>query len=96
MGSGHCSEFSSFKTISYSGIGVFKALREHEFYKFLNNYFGRDDDSSKKLQENSYQTENFIIIKIMNLKFGFASLILGALMTIIILLLKILIYCRKK
>jgi hypothetical protein len=89
-------EFSSFKTIGYSGIGVFKALREHKFYKFLNSYLGRDDDSSKKLQENSYQTENLIIIKMMNLKFGFASLILGAMMAVIILLLEILIYCLKK
>jgi hypothetical protein len=62
----------------------------------MNSYFGRDDDSSEKLQENSYQTENFITIKMMNLKFGFASFTFGTMMTVIILLLEILIYCRKK
>lgn len=80
------------------GIHEFYSLREMEFFKFhhslknVNGYSKSHEQSSTVI--NNHENEIFIKLKINDLRIAFASLIFGAIITILTLFIEIFVYIK--
>jgi hypothetical protein len=88
--------FFSLKILHQFGIFEFKNLREMEFYNFLYGLTGGKSEHQKNDLIKVYPNENFVNLKINDLKVCFVSLMLGTIISILIILLEFFYFRRIK